>query len=153
MTTMDLTAFEETLPDLPAALANYVPWVKVGHLIYTSGMLPMRHGDLLYHGKLVDTFSIDEGKEAAELACLNALAVIKSAVGSLNKIKQIVNVTGYVASDPAFVAQPLVLNGASDLLVRVFGEAGKHTRAAVGVACLPKNAMVELSMIVEVKGK
>lgn len=146
-----LHAFEATLPDVPTPVANYVPWVLVGDLLYTSGMLPMKDGQLLYTGQLVDDAAVAKGQEAAKLACMNSLSAAKAALGSLDRVKQVVKLTGYVSSAAAFTDQPLVINGASDLLVEVFGDAGRHARAAVGVASLPKNASVEVDLIIQVK--
>ena len=149
--TTTLQSFETTLPAVPAPVANYVPWVQVGNLLYTSGILPMRDGQLAYTGQLTDEASITKGHDAAHLACLNALSVVKAALGSLTRVERVVKLTGFVSSNPAFTDQPLVLNGASDLLVEVFGDAGRHARSAVGVAALPKNASVELELIVQIK--
>ena len=149
--TTTLQTFEATLPAVPAPVANYVPWVQIRDLLYTSGMLPMKDGQLAFTGQLTDESSIAQGHDAAQLACLNALSVVKSALGSLTRVERVVKLTGFVSSHPAFTDQPLVLNGASDLLVEVFGDAGRHSRSAVGVASLPKNASVELELIIQIK--
>lgn len=139
------------LPDMPRPLGSYVPFVKTGNLIYLSGMLPLKDGRLLKSGRLGDTVSVDEAALCTRTAAINALAVLKSAVGSLDIIKQCVKITGYIASAPDFIDQPRVLNGASDLMFDVFGEAGRHARAAVGVNILPLNSPVEVEFIFEVR--
>lgn len=138
-----------TLPALPKPVANYVPVTKVGNLLFLSGVLPSRDGQLVMAGKLGQNLSIDQGKEASRVAVLNGLSIIRSEAGSLDRVKQIVKVVGYIASAPGFTDQPQVLNGASDLLVSVFGEAGRHARVAVGAAELPRQAPVEIELIVE----
>jgi len=140
-----------TLPAVPAPLAAYIPAVKTGNLIFTSGQLPMREGVLKYKGKVGAQVSEQEAKDAAEIAVLNCLAVIKSIVGSLDAVERVVKVTVFVNSDPGFVNQPEVANGASELLVKIFGDKGKHARAAVGVNVLPRDASVEIEMLVETK--
>jgi enamine deaminase RidA (YjgF/YER057c/UK114 family) len=139
------------LPGIPKPLGSYVPFVKTGNLIYLSGMLPLRDGKLLKTGRLGEAVSIDEAVLCARTAAINALAVLKSAVGSLDMIKQCVKITGFIASAPDFTDQPKVLNGASDLMAEVFGEAGRHARAAVGVNILPLNSPVEVEFIFEVR--
>jgi len=138
------------LPEAPKPLAAYVPCARAGNLIFVSGMLPLKGGKLVYEGKLGKELSLEQGKEAAKLACLNALSAIKSEIRELKKISKIVKLTCYVASAESFTEQHLVANAASELLISIFGEKGKHARAAVGVASLPKNAAVEIEMIVEV---
>lgn len=148
---------EETLQHLgyplPAAakpVANYVLAVQTGNLVFCSGQLPTRDGKLVWQGQIGDQITEAEGYDAAHLAALNCLAAIRSAIGDLDRIKRIVRVTGYVSGTPEFVNHAAVINGASDLLVLVFGEAGKHSRAAIGVFRLPLDAPVEVDMIVEV---
>jgi enamine deaminase RidA (YjgF/YER057c/UK114 family) len=138
------------LPEAPAPVANYVPAVKAGDLLFLSGVLPSRAGHLVMTGKLGRQLSIDQGQEAARLALLNALAIIRSELGSLDRVKRVVKMIGHIASDPGFSDQPQVLNGASDVLVAVFGEAGRHARVAVGAAELPRQAPVEIELIVQV---
>lgn len=149
--TVSLEQFQQTLPDPPQSLANYVPYQLTGTLLLTAGILPLDKGTLAYTGALQTEADIEKGTKAAQLACLNALSVVKLAIGDLSKVKKIVKLNGYIASSSNFFDQPAVLNGASDLLVKVFGEAGKHARAAVGVAALPKNATVEVELIVEIE--
>jgi enamine deaminase RidA (YjgF/YER057c/UK114 family) len=138
------------LPEAPKPVANYVPVVRVGELLFLSGVLPSRGGQLVMTGKLGQTLSVEQGMEAARLALLNALAIIRSEVGSLDRVARIVKMVGHIGSAPGFVEQPQVLNGASDLLVAVFGEAGRHARVAVGAAELPRQAPVEIELIVQV---
>jgi enamine deaminase RidA (YjgF/YER057c/UK114 family) len=138
------------LPVPPKPLATYVPAVRAGDLLFLSGVLPMRDGQLAFSGKLGRDLTIEQGMEAAKLALLNALAIAKQELGTLDRIKRIVKVVGHVASAEGFVQQPHVLNGASDLLVEIFGEAGRHTRAAVGAAELPHGAPVEIEIILAV---
>lgn len=140
-----------TLPAVPVPLAAYIPAVKTGNLVFTSGQLPMLDGVLKYKGKVGTDVSQDEAKHAAEIAVLNCLAVIKSIVGNLELVERVIKVTVFVNSDPGFVNQPEVANGASELLVKIFGEKGKHARAAVGVNVLPRDASVEIEMLVETK--
>jgi enamine deaminase RidA (YjgF/YER057c/UK114 family) len=137
------------LPAPPKPVANYVPVVRAGDLLFLSGVLPSRDGQLIMTGKLGQELSIEQGKEASKAAVLNGLSIIRSEAGSLDRVKQIVKMVGYIASAPGFTDQPQVLNGASDLLVSVFGEAGRHARVAVGAAELPRLAPVEIDLIVE----
>ena len=138
------------LPIPPQPIATYVPFSQVGNLLFLSGIVPSRDGQIMFHGKLGREITKEEGYEAAKLTLLNALANIRLALGSLDRVKRIVKMTGYVASQEGFVEQPFVINGASDLLVEIFGETGRHARVAVGVAELPLGVPVELELIVEV---
>lgn len=138
------------LPAAPKPVANYVPVVRVGDLLFLSGVLPSKDGQLVMTGKLGAGLSIDQGVAAAKLAVLNALAIVKAEVGSLDRVRRIVKMVGHIASASGFTDQPLVLNGASDLLVAVFGEAGRHARVAVGAAELPRQAPIEIELIVQV---
>jgi enamine deaminase RidA (YjgF/YER057c/UK114 family) len=124
--------------------------VRTGDLLFLSGVLPSRDGQLVMIGKLGENLTVDQGVEAARVAVLNGLSIIRSVAGSLDHVKQIVKMVGYIASAPGFTDQPQVLNGASDLLVAVFGEAGRHARVAVGAAELPRHAPVEIELIVQV---
>ncbi|HMS86088.1 MAG TPA: RidA family protein [Nitrospira sp.] len=139
-----------TLPAPPKPVANYVPVVRVGDLLFLSGVLPSRDGQLIMTGKLGQELSIEQGIEASRVAVLNGLSIIRSVTGSLDLVKQIVKMVGHIASAPGFTDQPQVLNGASNLLVSVFGEAGRHARVAVGAAELPRQAPVEIELIVQV---
>jgi len=140
------------LPAAPVPLAKYVSAKLVGDLVYCSGQLPMKDGALLHTGKLGTEVSIEEGYECARLCALNCLAAVRSVAGSLDHVAEAVQVRGFVNSAPDFERQPEVINGASDLLVEVFGEAGRHTRVAIGVSSLPRSTPVELDMIVRVEG-
>jgi len=140
------------LPTAPAPVANYVPAKLVGNLVYCSGQLPIRDGALLHTGKVGAEVSIEEGRRCARLCALNCLAAVKGAIGSLDRVAEVVQVRGFVNSAPDFDRQPEVINGASDLLVEVFGEAGRHTRVAIGASSLPRSTPVELDMIVRVEG-
>lgn len=139
------------LPAAPKPVASYVPAVLAGDLLYLSGMLPFRDGQVVITGKLGQEVTVERGAEAARLALLNALAVVKQELGSLDRVQRIVRVVGHVASAPGFVQQPAVINGASDLLVQVFGEAGRHARVALGAAELPLHAAIELELLIQVK--
>ncbi len=139
-----------TLPAVTTPLAAYVPAVRSGNLIFTAGQVPLAEGQLLATGKVGDQVSATEGAALARTCALNALAAAVSVAGSLSAIKRIVKVTGFVASAPGFTGQPQVINGASELLLEVFGEAGRHARSAVGMAVLPLDAPVEVELIAEV---
>ena len=140
-----------TLPEAPKPVAAYVPAVKVEEYVYTSGQIPFVNGELKFKGKLGKELTLEQGYEAAKVCALNCLAVIKGQIGSLDNIKQIVKVTGFVSSASGFNDQPKVINGASELLGEIFGEQGQHARAAVGVNELPVDAAVEVEMVVKVK--
>lgn len=139
------------VPTPPAPVAAYVPGVKVGRMVYTSGQLPFWGGELKYRGKLGEGVTAAEGYEAARLCALNCLGVIKALAGDLDRVERVVKVTGFVASAPGFHEQPQVVNGASELLVQAFGEAGQHARSAVGVAELPRGACCEVEVTVLLK--
>jgi len=138
------------LPMAPKPVANYVPVVRAGDLLFLSGVLPSSDGQLILTGKLGQGITIEQGMEAAKVAALNALAIVRAEVGSLDKVKRIVKMVGHIASAPGFTDQPQVLNGASDLLVAIFGQAGKHARVAVGAAELPRQSPLEIELIVQV---
>jgi enamine deaminase RidA (YjgF/YER057c/UK114 family) len=135
--------------EAPKPLASYIPATKVGNLIFTAGQIPLKEGALVYEGKVGSDITLEEGVKAAALCTINCLSVIKSEIGSLDNIKRIIKVTVFVNSAEGFTDQPKVANGASDLLVSVFGDAGKHVRSAVGVSELPIDSSVEIEMIVE----
>lgn len=137
------------LPDVPKPAGVYVPALRNGDLVYTSGQLPMVDGALPATGKVGAEVSPEQAKELAQRCALNALAAVKSVVGDLGKVRRVVKVVGFVASDPSFTAQPGVINGASELLGEVFGDAGVHARSAVGVAVLPLDSPVEVEIVVE----
>jgi enamine deaminase RidA (YjgF/YER057c/UK114 family) len=139
------------IPDSPKPVAAYIPAKQTGNLVFTAGQLPMVNGELISMGLLGQDVEIDEANKAARICTLNALAAIKGVIGDLDRIKQIVRVVGYVASVPTFTQQPAVVNGASELLLEIFGENGKHARSAVGMAVLPLNASVEIELTVEIE--
>jgi enamine deaminase RidA (YjgF/YER057c/UK114 family) len=141
-----------TLPPVAVPVAAYVPAVRSGDLVYTSGQLPTVDGKLPAVGKVGGEVSATDAAGLARTCALNALAAAASAAGGLDQIRRIVKVTGFVASAPGFSGQPQVINGASELFIEVFGEDGKHARSAVGVAELPLNAPVEVELIAEVHG-
>jgi enamine deaminase RidA (YjgF/YER057c/UK114 family) len=145
-----LTALGLTLPQVALPLAAYVPAVRTGRYVYTSGQLPMLAGELLAVGKVGADLGAAEASALARTCALNALAAVASVAGGLSAIRRIVKVTGFVASAPGFTQQAQVVNGASELLLEVFGEAGRHARSAVGMAVLPLDAPVEIELIAEV---
>ena len=140
------------LPAVAAPVAAYVPAVASGNQVHTSGQLPFVDGALPLSGKVGAAVTQERAAELAATCCLNALAAVENLVGDLDRVVRIVKLTGYVASDPAFTAQPAVINGASELLGAVFGDAGAHARSAVGVAVLPLDSPVELDLLVELDG-
>ena len=144
-----LAALGITLPTVVPPVAAYIPAVVSGNHVFTSGQLPMVDGVLPETGKLGADVSAERGKELARQCALNALAAVASVIGSLDRITRIVKVVGFVASDPAFTGQPGVINGASEVLGEIFGDAGVHARSAVGVAVLPLDSPVEVELIVE----
>ena len=146
-----LNELKLSLPDVPKPVAAYIPAKQTGKLVFTAGQLPMVNGELISKGLLGQDVEIEEANKAARICTLNALAAIKGVIGDLDRIKQIVRVVGYVASVPTFTQQPAVVNGASELLLEIFGENGKHARSAVGMAVLPLNASVEIELTVEVE--
>ena len=139
------------LPEPPKPVANYVNGVRTGNLIFLAGKGPKRADGTEIHGKVDSEVSIELAYEGGRLTAINQLAVLKDMLGDLSKVKRVVKVLGMVNSDPDFIQQPAVINGFSDLIVEVFGERGKHARAAVGMASLPRGQSVEIEMIVEVE--
>jgi enamine deaminase RidA (YjgF/YER057c/UK114 family) len=139
-----------TLPAVPAPVAAYVNCVRTGNLLFLSGGLPI-DGERKILGKVPTDVSIDEAREGARIIILNRLAVIEEEIGSLDKVRRIVALNGFVNSEPDFHGHPQVINGASELLVELFGEKGKHSRTALGAAALPLNVAVEINLIVEVE--
>lgn len=137
------------VPDLPAAAGNYLPGTIVGNLLFTSGQIPTKDGKIACTGILGADLTIEEGQAAARLCTLNGLAVAKSLLGDLSRIKRVVKVNGFVRSAENFTDQPKVINGASDLLVEIFGDAGRHARAAIGVISLPLGVGVEIDFLFE----
>jgi enamine deaminase RidA (YjgF/YER057c/UK114 family) len=144
-----LIAVGLTLPGAPAALGSYVPAVRAGSLVFTAGQLPLREGALIASGPLGPGDVLEDAKAGAAQAALNALAAA-STVCDLDDVTRVVKLTGYVASAPGFTAQPGVLDGASEVLLAAFGDAGRHARAAVGVASLPLGASVEVELVLHI---
>lgn len=139
-----------TLPEPPAAAARYVPFVVTGKLVFIAGQLPLQGGKVAVMGKLGADVSIEDGTHAARICAINLIAQLKAACGDLDNVRRCVRLNGFIASAPEFTEQPRVMNGASDLVVDVFGEAGRHSRVAVGVSSLPLDAAVEVDGIFEI---
>ncbi len=139
-----------TLPLAAKPVAAYVPAIRTGNLVFTAGQLPMVSGTLSATGKVGGAVSVDDAKKLAEICAVNALAAVET-VADINKIVRVVRVVGYVNGVAGFIQQPAVINGASELFLHIFGDAGKHARSAVGVAELPLDAPVELELTVEIK--
>jgi len=139
-----------SVPDVAKPVASYVPAVRTGSYIYTSGQVPLRDGQLITTGKVGAGVSPEDAAECAQQCALNAIAAVKAELGDLDLVKRVVKVVCFVASDSAFTGQPQVANGASDLLGKAFGDAGVHARSAVGVPVLPLDAPVEVEILVEV---
>jgi enamine deaminase RidA (YjgF/YER057c/UK114 family) len=137
------------IPEAPKPLGSYVPCVQTGNLLFLSGMLPLREGKLTRTGRVGESVSLMEAQEDARQCVINALSVLKSHLGNLDKIKRCIKLNGYIASAPDFTEQPKVLNAASDFLFEIFGEAGRHARAAVGIFVLPLNSPIEIDFIFE----
>lgn len=146
-----LTELGIQLPSPPQPVATYIPAVQAGDLLFLSGVVPFRDGKLVLAGKVGTDLTVEQGYEAARIALLNALAIVRKELGTLNRVKKVVRMVGHVASADGFVQQPAVVNGASDLLVKIFDDAGRHARVAVGAAELPLNAPVELEIILQVR--
>ena len=138
------------LPNPPKPAGAYIPVVKSENTVYVSGQIPIEEGTVAFKGKVPSVQSLEQAQKAAKLCAINALAQLKSELGSLDKISKILRVSGFVNSDPDFTEQPKVINAASDLLFEIFGEKGQHSRIAVGVASLPLGSTVEIDMIVEI---
>ncbi len=139
-----------SLSDAPKPMGSYVPCVQSGNLLFLSGVLPLRNGQLIKTGRVGEALSLDEAREASRQVIINTLSLLKSHLGSLDKIR-CVKLNGYIASAESFTDQPKVLNAASDLLFDIFGEAGRHARAAIGVYSLPLNSPIEIDFIFEIK--
>lgn len=138
-----------TIPEVVPPVAAYIPAVVTGNLVFTSGQLPMVSGVMAATGKVGSEVDAEHATELASVCAMNALAAARSVIGSLDRVTRIVKVVGFVASDPSFTGQPGVINGASELLGAIFGDAGVHARSAVGVAALPLDAPVEVELILE----
>ena len=140
------------IPDLPKALANYVPYKIIGKTIYISGQAPVQNGELIYKGKVGSDISIEEGIEAAKLCVINIIAALKTGLeGDWDKLDSFVKLTGFVNCQDNFTDQPKIINGASDMLVEIFGNQGRHARVAVGSNALPLGIAVEIDAIVQLK--
>jgi enamine deaminase RidA (YjgF/YER057c/UK114 family) len=138
-----------TLPQVATPAGAYLPAMISGNLVFTAGQIPLVEGKLMATGKLGAEITVEYGAEVAQRCALNALAAVKSVIGDLDRVKQIVKIVGFVSSVPEFTSQPAVINGASEFLQQVFGDAGQHARSAVGVSVLPLDAPVEIELIVE----
>jgi enamine deaminase RidA (YjgF/YER057c/UK114 family) len=139
------------VPEVAKPLAAYIPAKQVGNLVMTSGQVPLVKGEIKYKGKVGKDLSEEDGIKAAQVCALNCLAAIKSVIGNLDRVVEVEKLTVFVASAEDFTAQPKVANGASELIGKIFGDAGKHVRSAVGVTALPLNSAVEIEMIVKVE--
>ncbi|RKS75388.1 enamine deaminase RidA (YjgF/YER057c/UK114 family) [Motilibacter peucedani] len=139
------------LPEVAAPAGAYLPAVRTGSLVFTAGQIPLVDGVVAATGKLGAEISLERGKELARVCVLNALAAAAAEAGGLDRVRRVVKLVGFVASDPSFTAQPAVVDGASELLGAVFGDAGRHARSAVGVAVLPRDVPVEVELVVEVE--
>lgn len=146
-----IAAMGLVLPTPPKPLAAYVPFKRVGNLVYIAGQITMKDGAVSVKGSVPSQVSVEDAAKAAELCAINAVAVLKMAVGDLSKVKQIVRLGVFVCSDAGFTQQPAVANGASELMVKIFGEAGRHARAAVGSIALPLGSTVEVEVLAEVE--
>ena len=143
-----LKALGVTLPNPPTPAGSYVPAIKTGNLLFISGQIPMEDGKVIFTGKVTNE-NIETAKKSAKMCAINLLAQMKRELGSLDKVTKIVRISGFINSDPEFYEHPKIINTASDLFFEIFGDKGKHSRIAVGVACLPLNAMTEIDAIVE----
>ena len=140
------------IPDMPSPLANYVPFKVSDNIVYVSGQGPVKNGELIYKGKVGEDISVDEGIKAAELCCINIIASLKKSInGDWNRLDSFLKLGGFVNCNNNFYDQPKIINGASDLLVSIFGDKGKHARFAVGSNSLPMNISVEIDAIIKIK--
>ena len=143
-----IKSLEITLPNPPTPAGSYIPAIKTGNLLFISGQIPMESGKVLFTGKVTDE-NLETAQKAARMCAINLLAQMKRELGSLDKVKKIVRLSGFVNSDAEFYQHPKVINAASDLFFEIFGDKGKHSRIAVGVACLPLNSMTEIDAVIE----
>lgn len=146
----NLRKYNITLPEIPVKNGTYVPIKQVGNLLYTSGVGPVKGGVPIYTGRVGEELDLETAREAAELAMLNIMSNLENYLGDLNKIKNVVKILGFVSSSNSFVQQAKVMNGASDLLIKIFGDNGNHTRTAIGTNVLPRNMSVEIECIFEI---
>jgi enamine deaminase RidA (YjgF/YER057c/UK114 family) len=141
-----------TIPEPAAPVANYVGWVRTGNLVFTSGQVPLKDGKFHFQGKVGGEISVEQAQQAARMCAINVISQIKGAVdGNLDRVKRVVKLVGFVNAVPEFTDHPKVVNGASDLMVEVFGDKGKHARSAVGSGSLPLNVSVEVESVFEVE--
>lgn len=147
-----LTALGITLPTPPRPVAAYIPFRRVGNLLFVSGQIPVREGTLIATGRVPSEVSLETARQCARQCVLNGLAIVREAAGSLDRVSQIVRLGVFVACEESFVEHPKVANGGSELLVEIFGDTGRHARAAVGSPSLPLGAPVEIEMMVEIEG-
>ena len=143
-----LKTLEIILPTPPTPAGSYVPAIKTGNLLFISGQIPMEDGKVIFTGKVTND-NMETAKKSAKMCAINLLAQMKRELGSLDKVTKIVRISGFVNSDPEFYQHPKIINAASDLFFEIFGDKGKHSRIAVGVACLPLNSMTEIDAIIE----
>ena len=143
-----IKALEITLPNPPTPAGSYIPAVKTGNLLFISGQIPMEEGKVLFTGKVSDD-NLETAQKSAKMCAINLLAQMKRELGDLEKVVRIVRLSGFVNSDPEFYQHPKVINAASDLFFEIFGDKGKHSRIAMGVACLPLNSMTEIDAVIE----
>ena len=143
-----IKALEITLPNPPTPAGSYIPAVKTGNLLFISGQIPMEEGKVLFTGKVSDD-NLETAQKSAKMCAINLVAQMKKELGDLDKVTRIVRLSGFVNSDPEFYQHPKVINAASDLFFEIFGDKGKHSRIAMGVACLPLNSMTEIDAIIE----
>ena len=143
-----LTALGIKLPIPPTPAGSYIPAIKTGNLLFISGQIPMEEGKVIFTGKVTDE-NIETAQKSAKMCAINLLAQIKRELGSLDKVTKIVRLSGFINSDAEFYQHPKVINAASDLFFEIFGDKGKHSRIAVGVACLPLNSMTEIDAVIE----
>ena len=141
---------DRSIPNAPKPAGSYVPVVLTGKLAFVSGQIPIKDGQVVYQGKVGDTQSIDDAQEAAKLCVINGLAQIEAYCGTLDNLEKIIKISGFVNSTKDFTEHPKVINAASDLLMKIFDEKGRHSRIAIGVSSLPLNATVEIDMVVEI---
>ena len=140
------------IPDIPTALANYVPYKVSDSIVYVSGQAPLKNGELIYKGKVGEDITVDDGIKAAELCCVNIISALKKSInGDWNRLDSFLKLGGFVNCNNNFYDQPKIINGASDLLVKIFGDQGKHARFAVGSNSLPMNISVEIDAIIKIK--
>lgn len=143
-----LKTLEITLPTPPTPAGSYVPAIKTGNLLFISGQIPMEDGKVIFTGKVTND-NMETAKKSAKMCAINLLAQMKRELGNLDKVTKIVRISGFVNSDPEFYQHPKIINAASDLFFEIFGDKGKHSRIAVGVACLPLNSMTEIDAVIE----